>query len=58
MAGGVKDKVITMVRMYPVQVYLGLGCTLLGVREIQTRMCFNWWFGKFEFQRRLERGKI
>ena len=58
MAGGMKTKFLDFVRANPVQVYLGLGVTLMGVRELQTRMMFNYWFGKFEYQRRLERNKI
>jgi len=42
----------------PVHVYLGLGATLYAYRWYETQTTFNWWFGKFEFERRKERGQI
>ena len=42
----------------PVHAYLSTGAFLYGVRWYQTQTTFNYWFGKHELQRRVERGKI
>ena len=42
----------------PVHAYLSTGAFLYGIRWYQTQTTFNYWFGKHELQRRVERGKI
>lgn len=58
MAGGVKTQAINFVLKYPVQTYLGLGAAIMIKRQVENRQTFNYWFGAFETQRRIERGRI
>lgn len=60
MAGGpdVTKIVINWYLHKPVQLYVG-GAALLGsYRYYSTQSTFNYWFGKIEFQRRLERNQL
>ena len=56
--GGLKTKVINFVVANPAQCYLAGGVFLLGVRRLQAQLTYNYWFGKFHFQRKLARGLI
>ena len=54
----VKGSVINFFVGKPVQAYIGTGALLLGVRWYQTQTTFNYWFGKHEMMRRIERNKL
>jgi hypothetical protein len=56
--GGAKKLVINYVLDYPVRVYLGGAAVLFGLRARQTSSTYNYHFGKFDFQRRVERGEL
>jgi hypothetical protein len=56
--GGLKKKVLNFVLDKPVQAYLGGAAFLFGVRQYQTRAAYNYHFGKFDFQRKVERGQL
>ena len=56
--GGAKKIIINMLLDHPVPVYLGGGALLYVVRKVQTNMAYNWHFGKFDFQRRLQLGEF
>ena len=56
--GGLKKTILDMFIHRPVHVYLGMGAFLYALREWQVRTSYNYWFGKFEFERRLAAGKI
>jgi hypothetical protein len=56
--GNYKAKVISLLLHKPVQVYFGGATFLYSVRWYQTQSTFNYWFGKQEFQRRVERHAI
>lgn len=54
--GGAKKMLISLFLDHPVKVYLGGGATLWMLRQYQTRTTYNYHFGKFDFQRKVERG--
>lgn len=56
--GGIKKLVINLILDKPVQVYLGGGAALWAIRKVQTRQAYNYHFGKFEFQRQVERHQL
>ena len=56
--GGLKMKVINLVLDRPVAVYLGTAAFLYGARTYQTKTTYNYWFGKIEFDRRIERNQL
>lgn len=56
--GGFKKKAINFVLHKPVHAYLGGATFLYAWRQYQTQTTFNYWFGKIEMQRRIERGTI
>jgi hypothetical protein len=56
--GGLKLKAINFVLNQPVAVYLGGAGTLQAYRWYQTKTQYNFWFGKIEFQRKLERNQF
>jgi len=56
--GGAKTAVINFLLHKPVHAYLGGATFLYAARWYQTQTTFNYWFGKIEFERRLERGRI
>ncbi len=56
--GGFKAKVVGTLVHKPVQVYLGVGAALYGIRTYQTANQYNYWFGKNEFERRVANGKL
>lgn len=56
--GGLKTKFFNTLLYKPVQVYLGGAAFLFVVRSFQTKLVFNYWFGKFEFERRIAKGQI
>ena len=56
--GGLKMKVINFMLDKPVAVYLGGAAFLHTYRWYSTKTTYNYWFGKIEFQRRLERHQI
>lgn len=58
MSGPSLGSLVKVMYTKPVHVYLGLGATLYVYRWYETQTTFNWWFGKFEFERRKERGQI
>ena len=56
--GGVKKGLINFMLDKPVAVYLG-GATVLHLhRWYNTRTTYNYWFGKIDFERRLERNQL
>ena len=54
--GGFKNKIINFVLDKPAHAYLGGGAFLFLMRRVQTQQTFNYHFGKFEYERKLERG--
>lgn len=56
--GGLKMKAINLVLNKPVAVYLGTATVLYGARWYQTKTTYNYWFGKIEFNRRMERNQL
>jgi hypothetical protein len=54
--GGAKKLIINFVLDNPAKTYVGGGIFLYFLRQYQTRTTYNLHFGKFDFQRRLERG--
>ena len=51
--GGLQKSVLDMFIRRPVHVYLAGGAFLCALREYQVRTAYNYWFGKFEFERGL-----
>ena len=59
MAGpDVKKVILTFVTQKPVHAYIGGGAALAAYRYYSTRTTYNYWFGKFEYERRIERSQI
>ena len=61
MAGGglpVKKWAVTAFKDHPVKTYLIGGAFLFLMRQYQIRSTYNWHFGKFEFERRKEKGLL
>jgi hypothetical protein len=56
--GGLKLKVINFALNRPVAVYLGGATLLYSYRWYATKSTYNYWFGKIDFQRRLERNQL
>ena len=55
---GIGKKVINMYIHQPVYLFVGIGATLHAYRWYQTQTTYNYWFGKAEFERRLERNQL
>ena len=53
-----KKIIITFVTQKPVQAYLGGGAILGLHRYYDTRTTYNYWFGRFEYERRINRNQI
>lgn len=53
--GGAKKKIINFVLENPGKVYIGGGGLLYVIRQYQTITTYNKYFGKFDYQRKLER---
>ena len=56
--GGAKKLFISLLLDHPVKTYLAVGGVLYLHRQYQIRTTYNYHFGKFDFQRRLERGQL
>ena len=56
--GGFKKQVINFLLHKPVHAYVGGAALLHSVRYYQTQTTYNYWFGKIEFQRRVDRNQI
>jgi hypothetical protein len=56
--GGPKKLIITMLIDHPGKVYLGGAAFLYFQRWWATNSAYNSYFGKFDFQRKLERGEL
>lgn len=56
--GGAKKLIINFVLDKPVQAYLGGAAFLWAARKYQTISTYNTYFGKFDFQRKVERGQL
>jgi len=56
--GGAKKKIINFVLDNPIKVWIGGGVALYGIRRYQTLSTYNYHFGKFEYERRLERNQL
>lgn len=56
--GGFSKKVLNYVLDNPVRVYLVGGAFFYAVRKYQTATTYNYHFGKFDFQRKVERGQL
>jgi hypothetical protein len=56
--GNFQKHIIDAMRYKPVHCYLGGAVFLFALRQYQTQSTYNYWFGKIEFQRRLERKEI
>ncbi len=56
--GGAKKFIVTMFVDHPGKVYLGGAAFLYFYRMYATRSAYNSYFGKFDFQRKLERGEL
>ena len=60
MAGGpnIGKIVVNWYLHKPVHLYVGGAGLLTAVRYYQTQSTFNYWFGKIEFDRRMERNQL
>ena len=56
--GGAKKFIITALVDHPGKVYLGGAAVLYAHRYYMTQTTYNTYFGKFDFQRRKERGEL
>jgi hypothetical protein len=56
--GGAKKLIINFIVDNPAKVYLGGGALLWVVRKYQIQTTYNTYFGKFDYQRRVERGQL
>ena len=56
--GGMKKVVLNFILDKPVQAYLIGGVALWGVRKLQIQTAYNYHFGKFDFERRVERNQF
>jgi hypothetical protein len=56
--GGAKKFIVTMFVDHPGKVYLGGAAFLYFQRLWATQQAYNSYFGKIDFQRRLERGEL
>lgn len=56
--GGLKKKVVNYVLDNPVKVYLGGAAFVYALRQYSTINAYNKYFGKFDFQRKVERGEL
>lgn len=56
--GNYQKMVIDAMRYKPVQCYLGGAAFLYALHWYQTQTTYNYWFGKIEYQRRVERSEI
>ena len=54
--GAQKKAIINFLLHKPVHAYLGGAALLYSHRWYTTQTTYNYWFGKIEFERRLERG--
>ena len=60
MAGGFNPKgfIINLMLDRPVACYLGGASALYAYRWYQTKTTYNFWFGKIEYDRKLERNQL
>lgn len=56
--GNFQKNIINFIRYQPVQAYLGGATFLYATRWYQTQTTYNYWFGRIEFDRRVERGQL
>ena len=56
--GGVKKYIVSAFVDHPGKVYLGGAAFLYFYRQWATQKAYNVHFGKFDFQRRLERNEL
>lgn len=56
--GGTKKLIVNFLVDNPGKVYLGGAAFLYFYRAYQTRVTYNTYFGKFDFQRKLERNQL
>ena len=56
--GGAKKFIVTMFVDHPGKVYLGGAAFLYFQRMLATQQAYKSYFGKIDFQRRLERGEL
>lgn len=56
--GGLKKVVLNYIVDNPAKVYLAGGAFLYAFRRYETQKQYNQFFGKFDFQRRLERNEL
>jgi hypothetical protein len=56
--GGFKKKIIGSVLAHPCEWWIGSGVALWSLRWYQTQSTYGYWFGKFDYDRRRERGEL
>ena len=56
--GGAKKLIIDTILDKPAHVYLAGGAFLWAIRSYQAQTTYNYYFGKIDFERRLERGEL
>lgn len=56
--GGLQKKILNFLIDSPEKVYLGGAAFLYFYRNYQVQQAYSHHFGKFDFQRRLERGEL
>ena len=56
--GGLKMKVINFMLDKPAVVYLGGGAVAHAYNYYSTRTTYGYWFGKVEYERRVERNQL
>lgn len=56
--GGIKLKLINFVLDQPVKAYIGGGVALYLIRRYQVNAAYGKYFGKIDYERRLERNEL
>ena len=54
--GGAKKLIVNMLVDKPAQCYVGGGFVIWAYRKYSIHQQYSTWFGKFDFQRKVERG--
>ena len=56
--GAQKKMIVDFLVQKPVHAYIGMGAFLYACRWYSTQTTYNYWFGKNEYERRVERGQL
>jgi hypothetical protein len=56
--GAYKKMIINFLVQKPHMAYVGGAASLAAIRWYSTQTTYNYWFGRIEFERRLERNQL